>query len=136
MARSIEPVAAEPERRLSEPVGVEPEILPRLPASAWSGRAATLSHGTAVEASILARLLGIPLLRLDAHIDMVPIDDDPVVGPVKRHSTAPVIELSALSVSSGASAASSGVLADAAQLLERASRTLGDVRRERVAGRR
>jgi len=41
-----------------------------LSASAGSGRAATLSHGTAVEASILARLLGIPLLRLDAHIDM------------------------------------------------------------------
>ena len=140
MAHSIEPVAAEPERGLNEPVVVEPEILrpppaSALSASAWSGRAATLSHGTAVEASILARLLGIPLLRLDAHIDMVPIDSDPVVGPVKRHSTAPVIELSALSVSSGGSGASSGMLADAAQLLERASRTLGDVRRERVAGR-
>jgi hypothetical protein len=135
MARSIEPVAADPERRLSEPVVVQPEIsrpVP-VPGSAWTGPAASLSHGTAVEASILARLLGIPLLRLDAHIDMVPIDGDPVVGRVQRYSTAPMIELSALSVSSGTSAASSGTLADAAQLLEHASRALGDVRRERVA---
>lgn len=134
MARSIEPVAADPEPRLSEPVAVQPEILRPLPGSAWSEREASLSHGAAIEASILARLLGIPLLRLDAHIDMVPIDADPAVGPLKRYSP-PTIELSPLPVSSDTSAASSEALADAADLLEHASRTLGDVRRERVAGR-
>lgn len=134
MARSIEPVAADPERRLGEPIAVQPEILRSLPWSAWPDRAASLSHGAAVEASILARLLGIPLLRLDAHIDMVPIDADPAVGSLKRYSP-PTIELSPLPASSGTSAASSGTLAEAAELLEHASQTLGDVRHERVDGR-
>jgi hypothetical protein len=135
MARSIEPVAGDPARVLSERVAVRPEISRPLPGSAWpgsarSGRAASLSHGTAVEASILARLLGIPLLRLDAHIDMVPTGSDSIV---ERYTTAPMIELTTSPVAPDASAASSSMLADAAQLLEHASRTLGDVRRERVA---
>lgn len=135
MARSIEPVAADPEWRLSEPVAVQPEIPRPLPRTvAFHGREASLSHGAAVEASILARLLGIPLLRLDAHIDMVPIDADPAVGSLKRYSP-PTIELSPLPASSGTSAASSGTLAEAAELLEHASQTLGDVRHERVDGR-
>jgi hypothetical protein len=128
MARLIEPVAADPERRLSEPIAVRPEVLRPLPGSAWSGPAASLAHGTAVEASILARLLGIPLLRLDAHIDMVPIDAEDIVG-------SPIIELTALPAVPGRPADPPGTLADAAELLEHASRTLGDVRQERVAGR-
>jgi hypothetical protein len=90
--------------------------------------AASLSHGAAVEASILARLLGIPLLRLDAHIDMVPIDADHVVG-------SPIVVFTTLPPAPDVPADPPGTLADAAELLEHASRTLGDVRRERVASR-
>ena len=75
------------------------------------------------------------MLRLDAHIDMVPVDSDPIVGAVERYSTVPMTELTALPMASGAVAGSTATLADAAELLQHASRTLGDVRRERVAGR-
>ena len=128
MARSLEPATAGPERRLSERVAVEPEVVRPLPASTWSGRGATLSHGAAVEASILARLLGIPLLRLDAHVDMVPIDGDQVVR-------SPMVLWSAMPPARGVPADPTGALADAAELLQRASRTLAAVRRERVAAR-
>jgi hypothetical protein len=129
MTRSIEPVAADPVRPLSEPVAVQPEISrPLARTVSRSGRAPSLSHGAAVEASILARLLGIPLLRLDAHIDMVPIDADDVVG-------SPMVVFTALPSAADVPADPPGTLADAAELLQHASRTLGDVRRERVAGR-
>jgi hypothetical protein len=132
MARSIEPVRADPVRPPSEPIAVQPEILRPLPGSAWSDRAASLSHGAVVEASILARLLGIPLLRLDAHIDMVPTDPD---STVERYTTVPVMDLSALPVAPATPDEPAGALADAAELLQHASRTLREVRRNRVAGR-
>jgi hypothetical protein len=133
MTRSIEPVAADPERRLSEPVAVQPEISRPLPRTfARFVREPSLSHGAVVEASILARLLGIRLLRLDARIDMVPTDSDSIV---ERYTTVPAIELSASPVAPGTSDEAAGTLADAAELLQHAARTLGEVRRERVAGR-
>lgn len=131
MARSIEPVRADPVRPPSEPIAVQPEILRPLPGSASSDQAASLSHGAVVEASILARLLGIPLLRLDAHIDMVPTNPD---STVERYTTVPVM-LSAFSVAPATSSEPAGALGDAAELLQHASRTLGEVRRNRVAGR-
>jgi hypothetical protein len=84
-----------------------------------------MSRGVVVEASILARLLGIRLLRLNAHIDMMPTDFDAISD---RHPTASTIELSPPSTYAG-------TLADATALLRRASRTLGEVGRERVVGR-
>jgi|GEM_PF-4041769 len=124
------------------PTVAEPEILRPLPKTfARSGREPSLSHGAVIEASILARLLGIRLLRLDARIDLVPIDADPIIGADERSSrvpmiaTVPMIESDALLVAPGVRGGSSGTLADAAELLERASRTLGEVRRERIAGR-
>jgi hypothetical protein len=129
MTRSIEPVTADPVQPLREPVAVQPEISRPLPRTlARSGRAASLSHGTAVDASILARLLGIPLLRLDAHIDMVPIDADQVAG-------SPMVVVTALPSSPDVHADPPGTLADAADLLQHAAQTLGEVRRERAAGR-
>ena len=64
----------------------------------------------------------------------MPFDAYPVAGTVERYSIVPMNELSALPAAPGASAA--GTLAHAAELLQHASRTLGEVRRERVAGRR
>jgi hypothetical protein len=133
MTGSVSPMVADPVRPLGEPIGVQPQIFRPLARSAPPGRAASLSHGAVVEASILARLLGIRLLRLDAHIDMVPVESDRQVGPAERYSTAPVIELTAAPVVPNTSSTSSDTLADAAELLEHATRTLGDVRRERVA---
>jgi hypothetical protein len=119
-----------------------PETLRPLPATfARSGRAASLSHSAVIEASILARLLGIRLLRLNARIDMMPIDADRVAVAAERSATMPMTETvpmigsSALPVVPGAPAGSSGTLADAADLLQHASRTLVEVRRERVARR-
>ncbi len=130
------PPTAEPVRPLSESTVVEPEILRPIPATRPRfGREANLSHGVVVDASILARLLGIPLLRLDAHIDMVPADSDPIAGAVERYTTVSMTESTALPIAGGMVAGSTATLADAAELLRYASRTLGEVRRERVAGR-
>jgi hypothetical protein len=129
LASEVEPV-----RPPGEPTVAEPEILRPLPRTlARFGREPSLSHGAVVEASILARLLGIRLLRLDAHIDMAPVDSDSIA--VERYSTVPMTELTALPMAPSAVAGSTATLADAAELLQHASRTLGEVRRERVARR-
>jgi hypothetical protein len=130
------PAAIEPVRPLSDSTVAEPEILrPLPPTRALFGREPSLSRGAVVDASILARLLGIPLLRLDAHIDMVPVDSDPIVGAVERYSTVPMTEPAALPMAPGTVAGSTATLADATDLLRHASRTLGEVRRERVTRR-
>jgi hypothetical protein len=72
---------------------------------------------------------------------MMPIDADRVAVAAERSATmpmtetVPMIESNALPVVPGAPAGSSGTLADAADLLQHASRTLVEVRRERVARR-
>lgn len=72
-----------------------------------------LSEGLVVDASILARLLGIRLLRLNAHITFVP--------------ASPAISLPA---SSAALVVGPGGLDDALDLLAHATRTLDDVTRD------
>jgi hypothetical protein len=94
-----------------------------------SDRSPSLSHGVVVEASILARLLGIRLLRLNAHIDLMPADFRPLAESYpagQRYSTTSTTEQNPLP-------RRAGTLADATALLQGASRTLRDVRRERVA---
>jgi hypothetical protein len=130
------PPAVGPVRPPSESTVAEPEILrPLPPTRARFGRERSLSRGAVVDASILARLLGIPLLRLDAHIDMVPVDSDPIVGAAEPYSNVPMTEPTAVPMAAGTVAGSTATLADAAEVLRKASRTLGDVRRERMARR-
>ena len=71
-----------------------------------------LSQGLVVDASILARLLGVRLLRLDARLTFVP--------------ASPAIHVPG---SSTALLAPPGSLDDAAKLLAHATRTLADVNR-------
>ncbi len=130
------PPAVEPVRPPSDSTVAEPEILRPLPATrARFRREPSLSRGAVVDASILARLLGIPLLRLDAHIDMVPVDSDAILGAAEPYSTVPMTEPAALPMAAGSVAGSTATLADAAEVLRHASRILGEVRRERVARR-
>ena len=90
-------------------------------AEGWSGSATSQSgdHGVTpvvIRASVLGRLLGIRLLRLDADITLVPADLAPssTVGPFPRVVTG--------------SAATDGSrdLTDARELLAHASRTLDE----------
>jgi hypothetical protein len=70
-----------------------------------------LSDGMVVDASILARLMGLRLLRLDARITFVP--------------ATPAVQLP---TSSAASATPQGSLDDAVDLLAHAAQTLGQVK--------
>jgi len=72
-----------------------------------------LSNGLVVDASILARLLGLRLLKLDAHITFVPVN-------LAIH----------LPRSSAAVLAPPGGLDDAVDLLAHATRTLDQVSRD------
>jgi len=69
-----------------------------------------------IRASVLGCLLGIRLLRLEADISLVPadLDSSSTVGPSTRV------------VTSSATTAGTGGLADAAELLAHASRTLDE----------
>lgn len=83
--------------------------------------AKTLSDGVVIEASVVARLLGVKLLRLRAHVTVLPADlerspyleapvefEEPVArGPEPLHAPA-----------------ASGTLADAVKTLEHASLTM------------
>lgn len=86
-----------------------------LPASRARGHA----QGTVLRASVLARLLGIRLLRLDADIAIVPAEfgSGDIVEPPRR-----VVEARAL-------ADGTGDLREAAKLLAHASRTLNETSR-------
>jgi hypothetical protein len=89
-------------------------------AAAWPVRldgSHSLSRGAVIRASILARLLGIPLLRLNADIALVPAD----FGPPGR--------VVPLGHAGSAGRAASGGLHEATTLLAHASRTLNGTRR-------
>jgi hypothetical protein len=91
-------------------------------ADGWSG-SATSQHGrhgvsaVVIRASVLGRLLGIQLLRLEADITLVPADLGPssTVGPSTRV------------VTSSATPGGTGGLTDAVALLAHASRTLDEI---------
>jgi hypothetical protein len=72
-----------------------------------------------IRASVIARLLGIRLLRAEAHITLVPGDLglSPTVGPSTRV------------VTNSASTDGTGDLTDAVELLAQASRTLDETPR-------
>jgi hypothetical protein len=78
-----------------------------------------------IRASVLGRLLGIRLLRLEADITLVPADlgSSPTIGPSTRV------------VTSTATPDGTGGLAEAVELLAHASRTLDETPRQ-VSGRR
>ena len=91
-------------------------------AESWSGSAISQrgTHGVApvvIRASVLGRLLGIRLLRLEADITLVPADlgSSSTVGPSTRV------------VTSSATTDGSRGLTDAVELLAHASRTLDEI---------
>jgi hypothetical protein len=83
-----------------------------------AGGATRLSEGSVIRATVLARLLGIRLLRLEADIALVPAGMValPPVGPPDRLGTTHAHE------------AGAGRLSDAVELLAQASRTLSQTR--------
>jgi hypothetical protein len=90
-------------------------------AQSWSSSATSQSgdHGVSpviIRASVLGRLLGIRLLRLEADISLFPADlgSSPTVGPSSRV------------VTSSATTDGTGGLTDAVELLAHASRTLDE----------
>jgi hypothetical protein len=100
------------------------------PRSGWSTAASWPSAATSqrgghgvtpvvIRASVIARLLGIRLLRAEAHITLVPADLglSPTVGPSTRV------------VTNSASTDGTGDLTDAVELLAQASRTLDETPR-------
>ena len=90
-------------------------------AEGWSGSATSQrgKHGVSpvvIRASVLGRLLGMRLLRLEAHISIFPADlgSSSTVGPSPRI------------VTSSATTDGTGGLTDAVELLAHASRTLDE----------
>lgn len=75
----------------------------------------TLANGVVVEANVLARLLGMRLLRLEAHLVLTPAEVIPVNDPAPP-------------ASSYSGPVQDGTLADAIQLLSQASATLDTTR--------
>jgi len=73
----------------------------------------SLSDGVVIEASVVARLLGLRLLRLRAHVTVLPAD----VEPLRAVPSEPVPPFG------------DGRLDDAVALLARASRTLDEAKR-------
>ena len=87
-----------------------------------------LSEGALVEASVRARLLGIPLLRLDATIVLVPAGLRSS-SPAPHRAGAPARTPARTSgVPARSDAAGSG-LAEAVRSLDEAAKVLADVRR-------
>jgi hypothetical protein len=91
-------------------------------ADGWSGSATSQggTHGVSpiiIRASVLGRLLGIRLLRLEADITLVPADlgSSSTVGPSPRV------------VTSSATTGGTGSLTDAVALLAHASRTRDEI---------
>jgi len=100
-------------------------------AEGWSGSATSQrgKHGVSpviIRASVLGRLLGIRLLRLEADISLFPADlgSSSTVGPSLRVVTSP------------ATTDGTGGLTDAVELLAHASRTLDETPRLVTARRR
>jgi hypothetical protein len=86
-----------------------------------------LSEGALVEASVRARLLGIPLLKLEASIVLAPAE---FTAPRFARSEAPARQTVPPSrVSPRGSDAAGRGLAEAVRSIDEAARTLADVRR-------
>jgi hypothetical protein len=91
-------------------------------AEGWSGGSATSQRGkhgvspVIIRASVLGRLLGMRLLRLEAHISLFPAD----LGSSSTVGSFPRI------VTSSATTDGTGGLTDAVELLAHASRTLDE----------
>ena len=93
-------------------------------AEGWSGSATSQrgTHGVSpvvIRASVLGRLLGIRLLRLEAHISLFPAD-------LSSSSSSSTIGPSHRVVTSSATTDGTGGLTDAVALLAHASRTLDE----------
>jgi hypothetical protein len=87
-------------------------------------RRGRLSNGAAVEASIRARLLGIPLLKLDATIVILPAEATaPSTAP---HESAGTRSFGIRSTSSGAAGRG---LAEAVQSINEGEKVLAEMRR-------
>jgi hypothetical protein len=84
-----------------------------------------LSEGALVEASVKARLLGIPLLKLDATIVLAPAEiTAPSLAPYERPA-----RTSARSVSPSRSGAAGHGLAEAVRSINEGAELLAEVRR-------
>lgn len=86
-----------------------------------------MSDGVIIEASIIARVLGLKLLRLNADVTLVPARLEPTVTVEHRglrHATSMARPLEQPTVRP-----EPGTLSDAVILLQRASRTLRDAKR-------
>ena len=110
-ARASRPTHTTTETELSFAV----ELAPRL---GWR-----MSEGLVVDASILARLLGMPLLQLEAHVTFVPADFRAGTGGHWQQK-----------VEHPTTSAYDGDLRDAVDLLAHASRTLMTLERDSAAG--
>jgi hypothetical protein len=86
----------------------------------------SMAGGVIIEASIVARLLGLKLLRLRADVTLVPARVDGIVHPLAAQTptAAPAPPVTPRSVGPG-------TLADAVQLLDHASATLERGSRDR-----
>jgi hypothetical protein len=76
-----------------------------------------LSDGVVVEASVVARLLGIKLLRVNAHVTLMPSGGEPITYLDTRVAEQP------------AQLADGGSLSEAVNLLAHASQTMHDAKR-------
>lgn len=88
------------------------------------------SDGVIIEASIVARLLGLKLLRLHADVTLIPARLEPTATVEQRglpHATSMARPLAQPTVREVRPEA--GTLSDAVMLLQRASRTLRDAKR-------
>jgi hypothetical protein len=85
--------------------------------AARRNRHKNLSDGVVVEASVIARLLGIKLLRLNAYITLTPADLEPITyldaAAPRKHPDHPT----------------EGGLTEAVKLLAHASQTMHDAKR-------
>lgn len=77
----------------------------------------SLSDGVVVEASVVARLLGIKLLRVKAHVTLMPAELEP--STYLETFPAPAV---------AASSANGGSLGEAVSLLAHASRAIHDAK--------
>ena len=89
-----------------------------------AGPGRTLSGGVVVEASVVARLLGLKLLRLKADVTLLPatVEHVPVVAARAESYPDPA------GVAAGTRRSDTGSLSDAVELLAHATRTLRDAR--------
>ena len=83
-----------------------------------------MSDGVVVEASIVARLLGVKLLRLNADVTLLPARFEP--APTEAFRTETFVNVTWPGVGAVQHSSASGSLTDAVELLAHAAKTLRD----------